>query len=325
VGAVAFPVRERLVDVNGVRLRLDEAGDRGAPVVLLSHGFPSLGYSWRRIMPTLAGAGFHVLAPDQRGYGGSSCPEKVDAYDTVALTSDLVGLLDDVGARRAVWVGHDLGGMLVWNAAHLHPDRVAGVVGLNFPPAPRGKLPPTAAFRKMVGDSFLYMLYFQQLGVPEAELDEDPARALRRIFSFDLTALANPDVAMRMIAPGSTGFVDRLPEPKGLPEWLSAEEFNYYVTEFARSGFTGAVNWYRNFDRNWEVLADPVAATIAVPALCIFGTNDPTQGFHGRHRVSEVVTGPYREITLDGAGHWLQEERAEEVGAALVEFLADLP
>lgn len=318
-------MKERLVDVNGVQLRVTEAGDPGAPVVLLSHGFPSLSYSWRRIMPALAGAGYHVLAPDQRGYGGSSRPEEVDAYDVVALTGDLVGLLDEVGAQGAVWVGHDLGGMLVWAAAHLHPDRVAGVVGLNFPPAPRGKLPPTEAFRKMVGDSFLYMLYFQQPGIAEAELEQDPGRALRRIISFDLPALANPDVAIRMIAPGPMGFIDRLPEPEALPDWLSTEEFDYYVSEFTRSGFTGAVNWYRNFDRNWKLLANPPATTIAVPTLTIFGTNDPTQGFNSRDRVSEVVTGPYHEITLAGAGHWLQEERAEEVSAALVKFLTDLP
>lgn len=318
-------MRERLVDVNGARLTVIEAGDRGAPVVLLSHGFPSLGFSWRRIMPALAEAGYHVLAPDQRGYGGSSCPDNVGAYDTVSLTADLVGLLDDVDAERAVWVGHDLGGMLVWNAAQLHPDRVAAVVGLNFPPAPRGKLPPTEAFRKMVGDSFLYMLYFQEPGVAEVELDRDPARALRRIFSFDLPALADADVALRMITPGPDGFIDRLPEPGALPDWLSTDDFDHYVDKFTRSGFTGPVNWYRNFDRNWKVLANPTTTTISVPTLCIFGTNDPTQGFHSRDRVSQVVTGPYREIILDGAGHWLQEERPEEVSAALIAFLADLP
>jgi pimeloyl-ACP methyl ester carboxylesterase len=315
-------VRERLVDVNGVQLKVIEDGDRGAPVVLLSHGFPSLGYSWRRIMPALADAGFHVMAPDQRGYGGSSRPEAVEAYDIAALTGDLVGLLDDVHAQRAVWVGHDLGGMIVWAAGHLHPDRVAGVVGLNFPPAPRGKLPPTQAFRKMVGDSFLYMLYFQQPGVADNELDQNPARALRRIISFDLPSLADPDVAMRMIAPGPMGFIDRLPEPGSPPDWLSADEFDYYVAEFTRSGFIGALNWYRNFDRNWEILATPATRTIAVPTLCILGTNDPTQGFTPRHRVAEVVTGSYHEVTLDGAGHWLQEERSDEVSAELLKFLA---
>lgn len=251
----------------------------------------------------LAEAGYHVLAPDQRGFGGSSRPEAVDAYDIAALTADLVGLLDDAGAERAVWVGQDLGGMVVWAAAHLHPDRVAGVVGLNFPPMPRGKLPPTQAYRKMVGDSFLYMLYFQQPGIADAELDQDPARTLRRMISFDLPSLADPRVATRMIAPGPMGFIDRLPEPGGLPDWLSASKFDYYVTEFARTGFTGGLNWYRNFDRNGHILANPATATIAVPTLCIVGTKDPVQGFTPRDRTKEVVTGPYREVTLDGAGH----------------------
>jgi pimeloyl-ACP methyl ester carboxylesterase len=317
-------LKQRLVEVNGVKLRIAEAGDRGAPAVILAHGFPNLGYSWRRIMPALAEAGYHVLAPDQRGYGGSSRPETIDAYDIGALTADLVGLLDEVGAQRAVWVGHDLGGMVVWAAAHLHPERVAGVVGLNFPPTPRGKRPPTQAYRKMVGDSFLYMLYFQQPGIADAELDQDPARALRRIISFDLSSLADPDVAVRMIAPGSMGFIDRLPEPGELPDWLSASEFDYYVNEFTRTGFTGALSWYRNFDRNWEILAEPAAATIAAPTLFIAGTNDPVQGFTPRGRAKEVVAGPYREVILEGAGHWLQEERPDEVNAELLQFLAEL-
>ena len=315
--------QQRLVDANDVRLRVTDAGDRGAPAVILAHGFPSLGYSWRRIIPALVDAGYHVLAPDQRGYGGSSRPQDIDAYDITALTGDLVSLLDDIGAQRAVWVGQDLGGMVVWGAAHLHPDRVAGVVGLNFPPVPRGKLPPTDAYRKMVGDSFLYMLYFQQPGVADAELDADPARTLRRMISFDLQSLTDPEVAVRMISPGSTGFIDRLPEPGGPPNWLSTDEFDYYVAEFTRTGFTGGLNWYRNFDRNWQILADPPAASVAVPALVIVGTNDPTQGFTPHNRATEVATGPYREVTLDGAGHWLQEERADEVNAELLRFLAD--
>jgi pimeloyl-ACP methyl ester carboxylesterase len=317
-------LRQRFVDTNGVRLRVIEGGEPGAPAVILAHGFPSLGYSWRRIVPALADAGYHVLAPDQRGYGGSSRPDAVQAYDIHALTGDLVGLLDDIGAQRAVWVGHDLGGMVVWAAAHLHPERVAGVVGLNFPPAPRGKLPTTQAYRKMVGDSFLYMLYFQQPGTADAELELDPARALRRIFSLDLQSLADPDVATRMIAPGPMGFIDRLPEPGEPPAWLDATEFDFYVAEFSNTGFTGALNWYRNFDRNWEILAHPATATVAAPVLVIVGTNDPTQGFTPRDRAKQVAIGPYREVTLEGAGHWLQEERSTELSAELLRFLADL-
>lgn len=317
-------MKQRLIDVNGVQLSVTEAGDRGAPVVLLSHGFPNLGYSWRRIIPVLAEAGYHVLAPDQRGYGRSSSPQAVEDYDIAALTGDLVGLLDDAGAQQAVWVGQDLGGMIVWAGAHLHPDRVAGVVGLNFPPTPRGKLPPTDAYRKMVGDNFLYMLYFQQPDIPDAELATDPARTLRRIISFDLPSLADPDIALGMLAPGPAGFIDRLPEPSELPKFLSADEFDYYVTEFTRTGFAGALNWYRNFDRNWDLLADPPAATVTAPALVIIGTNDPTQGFTPRDRATQVATGSYREVLLDGAGHWLQEERAEEVNKELLAFLAGL-
>ncbi len=175
----------------------------------------------------------------------------------------------------------------------------------------------------MVGDSFLYMLYFQQPGVADDELNQDPARTLRRIISFDLPALTDPAVAVRKVTPGPAGFIDLLPEKESPPDWLSAEEFAYYVGEFTRTGFTGALHWYRNFDRNWEILANPPATSIDVPTLCILGTNDPTQGLTPRDRVAEVIAGPYREVTLDGAGHWLQEERSEEVSAELVRFLVD--
>jgi pimeloyl-ACP methyl ester carboxylesterase len=312
---------ERFVDTNSVRLHVTEAGDPGAPVVLLAHGFPDLSYSWRHQIPALAEAGFHVLAPDQRGYGGSSRPAAVDAYDIAALTADLAGLLDDAGAERALWVGHDLGAMVAWSAAQLHPDRVAAVVGMSLPPMPRGKRSPIQAYRKMLGENFFYILYFQQPGVADAELDSDPARSMRLMVS-GLQALAEPDAAARMFAPGTMGLLDRLAEPDQLPAWLSTRELDHYVSEFARTGFTGALNWYRNFDRNWEIMANPVAATVTAPALFIAGTADPVLLITPRDRATEVVTGPYREVMIDGAGHWLQQEHPEQVNAALLEFLA---
>jgi pimeloyl-ACP methyl ester carboxylesterase len=147
---------------------------------------------------------------------------------------------------------------------------------------------------------------------------------LRRIISFDLPSLAEPGVALRMIDPGPMGFIDRLPEPADLPVWLSDGEFDFYVTEFTHTGFTGALNWYRNFDRNWEILANPAAETVTAPTLFIGGTNDPVQGFTPRDRATQVATGPYREVILEGAGHWLQEERPDEVNADLIGFLAAL-
>jgi pimeloyl-ACP methyl ester carboxylesterase len=315
---------QRLVDTNGVRLQINEAGDRGAPVVLLAHGFPDLSYSWRHQMPALADAGYHVIAPDQRGYGGSSCPEAVDAYDIAALTGDLVGLLDDVGAQRAVWIGHDLGARTAWSAAHLHPDRVAAVVGMSVPPMPRSHVPPTQAYRKMVGnDNFLYILYFQEPGVADAELDKDPARSLRGMI-FGLQSINDAESAARMFAPGPTGLLDRLPETTSLPEWIDAQEFDHYVAEFSRAGFTGPINWYRNLDRNWEILKNPPAAKVSVPSMFIAGSADPVQGLTRSDRAAEVISGPYREVILDGAGHWLHQERPAEINAELSGFLADV-
>ena len=300
-----------------------EAGDRGAPTVILAHGFPELAYSWRHQLPALAEAGYHVLAPDQRGYGGSSRPDAIEAYDIHELTADLVGLLDDVGAERAVWVGHDWGATVVWNAPLLHPDRVAAVAALSVPPVPRAQRPPTQALRNRFGENFFYMLYFQEPGVADAELDGDPARTMRRLMS-GLRASDDPSAAMRMVAAGTEGFIDRLPEPDRLPDWIGRDELDHYVDEFSRTGFTGGLNWYRNFDRNWETTPELANAKIAVPCLFIGGTADPVLAFTRADRASEVVCGPYRQVMIDGAGHWLQQERPDEVNAALLEFLNGL-
>ncbi|WP_343601870.1 alpha/beta hydrolase [Mycobacterium sp.] len=310
-----------MIETNGVRLHTVEAGEPGAPVVVLAHGFPELGYSWRRQIPALAAAGYHVLAPDQRGYGRSSRPADVADYNVADLSADLVGLLDDVAAERAVLVGHDWGAPTVCATAQLHPDRVAAVVNLSVPPVPRAQVPPTQAFRKIFGEAFFYMLYFQEPGVADAELDADPATTMRRMMCG---LRAGGQAGQQMARPGPQGFIERLPEPDGLPDWISQPELDHYIAEFTRTGFTGGLNWYRNLDRNWEIMADPVAATIGVPTLFIGGTDDPVLAFTRRDRVAEVVSGPYREVMIDGAGHWLQQERADEVNAALVDFLSGL-
>ncbi|STZ35288.1 Epoxide hydrolase EphA [Mycolicibacterium smegmatis] len=315
---------ERSVETNGVTLRVTEAGERGNPVVVLAHGFPELAYSWRHQIPALAAAGYHVLAPDQRGYGGSSRPESIDDYDITKLTGDVVGLLDDIGAEHAAVIGHDWGAVVAWNAAQLHPDRVAAVGGLSVPPTPRSTRPPTQAFRELVGEGkFFYILHFQEPGVADAEFDGDPARALRRMFG-GLLPPENEEAAMRMLRPGPEGLIDRLPEPSALPDWISTGEFDHYVDAFTRTGFTGGLNWYRNFDRNWELTAHLADAKITVPALFLAGAADPVLGFARPDRARDLIAGPYTEILLDGAGHWVQQERAEEVNAALIGFLHGL-
>jgi pimeloyl-ACP methyl ester carboxylesterase len=311
-------ITERLIATNGVHLRTLEAGRPGDPLVVLAHGFPELAYSWRRQLPVLAAAGYHVLAPDQRGYGGSSRPDAVEDYTIVELTGDLVGLLDAVGAERAAFVGHDWGSIVVWNLPLLHPNRVAAVAGLSGPPVPRPRRPPTRVWRERLAATFFYILYFQEPGVADADLGRDPATTLRRVLAappFSAEQLA------RLTRPGPQGYVDRLPEPRELPAWLSRADLDHYVGEFTRTGFTGALNWYRNFDRNWELTADTPAATITVPALFIAGSADPVLTFTATDRHAEVVSGPYRQLLIEGAGHWIQQERPDEVNAALLELL----
>ena len=322
LAVVVLTSTERLVETNGVQLRVIDAGDRNAPVVVLAHGFPELAYSWRHQIPALTEAGYRVLAPDQRGYGGSSKPGTVEAYNIVELSADIVGLLDDVGAERAVIVGHDFGGGVAWGAPLLHPDRFAGVVALSVPPVARPKVTTTQAFRRVFGDNFFYVLYFQEPGPADAELNRDPATTLRKLMG-PLTP-TDEGAAQRMLQSGPEGFLDRLPEPGGLPDWISRDEFDHYVTEFTRNGFTAPLNWYRCFDRNWELTATTPAATIDAPSLFIGGAADPTLAYTPRHRVREVVSGDYREVMIEGAGHWLQQERPAEVNETLLDFLSRL-
>ncbi|MFC8526054.1 alpha/beta fold hydrolase [Nocardia sp. NPDC057227] len=315
---------ERPVRTNGVTLRVTEAGDRGAPVVVLAHGFPELAFSWRHQIPALAGAGYHVLAPDQRGYGGSERPAAVEDYDIACLTGDLAGLLDDVGAERAVIVGHDWGATVTAGFAQLHPERTTAVAVLSVPPTPRPPVPPMRVLAKRFGENFYYMLHFQPVGPADAELDADPGTALRRLLS-GLRAGTDPRAQaamLRLVAPGPEGFVERLPEPESDPDWITAEEIDHYAAEFTRTGFTGGLNWYRNIDRNWELLAG--APTIDVPTLFLAGTDDFTLLTTPRHRMREILTGPCREVMIEGAGHWVQQERPAEVNAELLAFLRGL-
>jgi pimeloyl-ACP methyl ester carboxylesterase len=212
--------------------------------------------------------------------------------------------------------------VVAWTAPLLHPDRFAGIVGLSVPPVPRSQVPTTQAFRKVFGDNFFYILYFQDRGPADAELNRDPAITLRRLMGSLTTN--DEAAALRMLQPGPDGFIDRIPDPNGLPDWIARDEFDHYVSEFTRSGFTAPLNWYRCFDLNWELTATTPAATIAVPSLFIGGGADPTLAYTPRHRVREVVSGDYREVMIEGAGHWIQQERPDDVNAALLDFLSRL-
>ena len=312
----------RTYAVNGVELDVIDEGT--GPLVVLSHGFPELAYSWRHQIPALVAAGYRVLAPDQRGYGRSSRPEPIEDYDIEHLTGDLVALVDAVGEEQAVFVGHDWGAMVVWALAQRAPERVRGVVGMSVPFLPRGDRAPIAAMKAALGDMFFYVVYFQEPGVADADLGADPAETMTRFLAG--VGSSDASAATRMFAPyGEMGMVERMPEADGLPEWLAQDELDHYIAEFTRTGFTGGINWYRNFDRNWERSAHLSDTKVEVPALFVTGASDPVSLMTPSSIMDEWVTDLRGKVVIDGAGHWVQQEKPAEVNAALLDFLAGLP
>jgi len=311
----------RVVSTNGVELNLLEAGE--GPLVVLSHGFPELAWSWRHQIPALAAAGYRVVAPDQRGYGGSSRPEALEDYDIKALTGDLVGLLDELGEEKAVFVGHDWGSMVVWQLSLLAPERVTGVVGMSVPFMPRAPMPPVQLMRQIFADGFFYIVYFQDPGVADAELGRDPRDTMSRLLCARMPEDGSFDPSTAM-AKGDAGFVDRMPEFQGLPDWLTQEELDHYVTEFERTGFTGPLNWYRNMDRNWELTPELAGAKVTMPSLFIGGAIDPVLLMTPPTVGADFLTDHRGDVLVPGAGHWVQQEKPDEVNAALIEFLDGL-
>ena len=312
---------ERTIATNGVELNVVEAGS--GPAVVLCHGWPELSYSWRHQIPALAAAGYHVIAPDQRGYGKSSRPEPIADYDITHLTGDLIGLLDTLGEEKAVFVGHDWGSMVVWQMALLHPERMNGVVGMSVPYLHRGPMAPTQMMRNVFGDNFFYILYFQDPGVAEAEFESDVARTMRRLLAGAIVREGElPDPAN--FANDGRGFVERMPEPEKLPDWLTQAELDHYVAEFSRTGFRGGVNWYRNMDRNWELTEAVGDNKVQMPSLFIGGKLDPVLVMTPPTMGEEWLSDHRGTVIIDGAGHWVQQEKPEEVNAALIGFLDDV-
>jgi pimeloyl-ACP methyl ester carboxylesterase len=296
-------VAEHHLAVNGIELQVLDEG-RG-PLAVLCHGFPELGFSWRRQLPALTGAGFRVAAPDLRGYGRSSAPSEVEAYDVVSLCGDLCGLLDALGEDAAVFVGHDWGASLVWQLAVLHPTRVRAVAGLSVPFVPRSPAPPLPIMRRHLREDF-YIVWFQPPGVADAAL----ARDVRR-------TLTTPRVWTAQWAE------EREPPPRR-PSWLSEQELAVYVGTFERTGFTGGLNWYRNIDRNWELTACIAERRVEQPALFLTGERDPVRRFMPAEAMRGWVTDLRAEVVVPGAGHWVQQEEPEAVNAALLRFLGSL-
>jgi len=312
-------IRHRTVAANGIELHVAEAGE--GPLVLMCHGWPELWYSWRHQLAALADAGFHAVAPDMRGFGATSAPDDVAAYTILHNVGDMVALVSALGAPRALIVGHDWGAPVAWHCALLRPDLFPAVVAMSVPHRRRGPLPPLDTLRR-AGKSDYYYLYFQEQAA-EDEFARDARYTLARILSIGSGDTPRDD-KMSMYVDRAKGFLGK---PHGTvlrPPWLSEADIDMFAAEYARTGFRGGLNWYRNIDRNWELTAPWHDAKIMQPALFIAGTRDAViTGSIGQRALDEmdnVVPNLRGEILLEGAGHWIQQERPAEVNAALIEF-----
>jgi len=318
----------QFAQTNGIRMGYYEAGPKtDAPPVVLCHGWPEIAFSWRHQIKALSEAGIRVIAPDQRGYGSTDRPEPVEDYDIEHLTGDLIGLLDHLKIDKAIFVGHDWGGFVVWQMPLRYIDRVAGVVGINTPHMDRAPADPIGLFRQRFGDK-MYIVQFQ-----------DPAREPDRIFgsrveqtfdAFMRKPVTRPEGSPAEQAIAGLGASARvnLAFPQMIANYdakhdprtpiLSAEEKKVFVDTFTNTGFTGGINWYRNMSRNWQ-RSVAIDHTVRVPSLMIMAENDAVLPPSAADGMEKIIPDLEKYLVRD-SGHWTQQEKPEEVSAKLIEW-----
>jgi pimeloyl-ACP methyl ester carboxylesterase len=311
------------VETNGIRMHYVEAGS--GPLVILCHGFPESWYSWRHQIAALAEAGFRVVAPDQRGYGQTERPEPVDAYTIFHLAGDIVGLVNGLQERSAAIVGHDWGAPVAWYSAQLRPDLFRAVGLLSVPYIPRGPMRPSAIVKAAFGDKIFYQEYFQEEGTAERELERDVRASLLATF-YSLSGDAAPNERWRYVFERGEKFLDSVVVPNKLPPWLSEADLDFFTGEFKRTGFRGALNWYRNIDRDWELTGFLDGAKLDHPTLFVAGERDAVIEFYADAYQALEINAPnlVGKVLLAGGGHWIQQERPVEVNRLLIDFLSSV-
>lgn len=318
-------IHSRTARTNGIDLHYLEAGE--GPLVLLTHGWPELSWSWRYQIPALAAAGYRVVAPDLRGFGRSDVPADPAAFTLFHHVGDMVGLLDALGAETACVIGHDWGAPVAWHCALFRPDRFRAVAGLSVPYSPRGPGGSIVSICRAKGLERFYMVWFQEPGVAEADLERDPREALKRLYVAASGTGASTGKGWPALVPAE-GFAAGLPPVDSLPSWLTEADLDLYAENYARTGFTGGLNLYRNIDRNWELGAAWTGAPIQVPATFIAGELDGVIKMPGLDKALAALPKTcldFRGMTIiPGAGHWVQQEAADAVNAALLTFLRGL-
>ncbi len=318
----AFPgwPEPNYVETNGIRMAVFEAGPASAkPPIVFCHGFPELAFSWRHQLRDLAAQGFRILAPDQRGYGLTPYQGAVEDFDMEHLVGDLIGLLDAKGIEKAVFCGHDWGGIVTWQIPLRHPDRVAGMIGVNTPFMRRNKFDPIAGMRARFGDE-MYIVYFQKPGEADAILNADPDKAIR--YFMRKSGAFTTEAAGAPRETGSLALIHALEkyDPKTCnAQFLTDSERDYFVKNFRRTGFTGGINWYRNFTRNWE-RSEHIKELVEAPSLMIMAEHDVVLSPAMAEGMEKYVPNLTKHLVRD-CGHWTQQEKPDEVNRVISDWM----
>jgi pimeloyl-ACP methyl ester carboxylesterase len=317
-------LKSSFVQVDSLKMHLREQGD--GPLVILCHGFPETGFSWRHQLSALGQAGYHAVAPDQRGYGQTDRPANQDSYTLCHLAGDIVGLVYALGERQATIVGHDWGAAVAWTCALLRPDIFRAVALLSVPYLADiwSDPTPTRAMRQMLAaGQMFYQLYFQEPGQADAELATDVRKSLSGLF-YSLSGGISAEHRWRFMFSPDEEFRDTLTVPDRLPPWLTEEDLSVFVKDFKRTGFTGGLNWYRNLDRDRELLAFLAKSKVQQPALFLAGSEDAIVTiYHAAfNSLEETMPNLTSKILISSAGHWVQQEKPKEVNEHLLQFLS---
>ncbi|KAK8279677.1 hypothetical protein V6Z12_D09G127400 [Gossypium hirsutum] len=311
-------VEHRIVKVNGINMHVAEKGQ--GPVILFVHGFPELWYSWRHQISALSSKGYRAVAPDLRGYGGTDAPDSVTCYTCFHIVGDLVELLNTIAPDQQVFVvGHDWGAIIAWYLCLFRPDKVKAVFTLSVPFTPRNpQMKPTERWRAIYGNDY-YICRFQEPGEIEAEFAEMGTETVMK-------ALLTYRVPDPLMLPKGKPFGHSANTPITLPSWLSEEEVNYYVTKFNKSGFTGVINYYRNFDRNWELMAPWGGCEVKVAAKFVVGDVDLV--YHMPGMKEYIHNGGFKKdvpmleevVVMEGVGHFIHMEKPDEINNLIYDF-----
>ncbi|XP_062212929.1 uncharacterized protein LOC133913720 isoform X1 [Phragmites australis] len=321
-------VRHRTVEANGISMHVAEAGGEGAegnsrPAVLFLHGFPELWYSWRHQLEHLAARGYRCVAPDLRGYGDTTAPPEVSSYSAFHVVGDVVGLLDALCLDKVFVVGHDWGALIAWYLCLFRPDRVIALVNTSVAfmrhvmiGTGAGAVKPTDHFNRTYGPNY-YICRYQEPGVAEKEFSPANARYIVRQI-----------LCSRFTSEADGGKKPEVDDDSPLPPWLTEADVDHFASAFERTGFTGGINYYRNMDRNWDLAAPWADAKVRVPTKFIVGDGDLTYQYPGIkdyiHKGGFKADVPLLEdvVVIPGAGHFIQQEKADEVSKHIYDFIS---